>query len=68
MPILKGDEAVKEIRKINKKIPIIAITAHKAKLDIIPLFDIGVDDHFVKGTDFKNLINIAATWIKIRNS
>ena len=68
MPILRGDEAVKEIRKINKKIPIIAITAHKAKLDIIPLFDIGVDDHFVKGADFKSLINIAATWIKIRNS
>lgn len=67
MPILKGDMVVKEIREINKIIPIIAMTANEAKHDVIKLFDIGVDDHFVKGGDFKNLINIIAVWIKIKN-
>lgn len=58
MPILDGYEAAKEIRKIDKKIPIIAITASAMKEDIHKTIMSGMNDHINKPIDVNQLYQI----------
>jgi signal transduction histidine kinase/ActR/RegA family two-component response regulator len=48
MPIMDGFEATKIIRKLNKNIPIIALTANAMKDNIIKSQSIGMNEHLSK--------------------
>ena len=58
MPILDGYSAAKEIRKIDKDIPIIAITASAMKEDIEKSIESGMNDHLNKPIDVSLLYKI----------
>ena len=58
MPILDGYSAAKEIRKIDKDIPIIAITASAMKEDIAMSKKVGMNDHLNKPIDVTKLYEI----------
>jgi signal transduction histidine kinase/CheY-like chemotaxis protein len=55
MPVMDGYDAAKEIRKSNKKIPIIAITASAMKEDIEKSIASGMNDHINKPIDVSTL-------------
>ncbi|HIP51977.1 MAG TPA: response regulator [Campylobacterales bacterium] len=55
MPILDGYEAAKIIRKNDKKIPIIAVTASAMKEDVERTIESGMDDHINKPIDVTKL-------------
>ncbi len=58
MPIMDGYEATKEIRKIDKDIPIIAISASAMKEDIEKTKEAKMNDHINKPIDVKQLYEI----------
>jgi len=58
MPILDGYEATKEIRKIDKNIPIYAITASAMKEDIQRTLDSGMNGYLHKPIDVSKLYKI----------
>ena len=68
MPPFDGDEAVVEIRSIerknaipfNEKIPIIALSGDSSPSTIYGYFKAEINDYFVKGNNFENLIKIFA--------
>jgi CheY-like chemotaxis protein len=72
MPPYNGDEAAREIRKIevmnnvhqNDEIPIIALSGNGAKKDIHRFFDSHMTDYFIKGSNTEILIKIVANYIK----
>jgi len=71
MPPFNGDEASKEIRKIEKengitykkRTPIIALSGNGQKEDIDNFFVSGMDDYFIKGSRVDNLIKIIAIYL-----
>jgi len=58
MPILDGYGAAEEIRKIDKEIPIIAITASAMKEDVERTIQVGMNDHLNKPIDVNKLYEI----------
>lgn len=56
MPKMDGFEVCENIRKINKDIPIILLTAKGAIEDKIKGFDCGADDYIVKPFDIQELL------------
>jgi len=58
MPILDGYEATKEIRKIDKDIPIYAITASAMKEDIEKTLESGMNGYLHKPIDVSKLYKI----------
>ncbi len=56
LPKLDGFELCKEIRKLNKNIPIMILTALGSTDDKLDGFDAGADDYMVKPFDFRELI------------
>jgi len=58
MPILDGYKAAKAIRKEDKEIPIIAITASAMKEDIQKTIESGMNDHIHKPIDITKLYKI----------
>ncbi len=56
MPVLSGNELVKEIRKEDKSIPIIMVTAKGSVYDKEISYDLGVDDYMVKPINYDELI------------
>ncbi|MEA3289141.1 MAG: response regulator [Campylobacterota bacterium] len=69
MPIMDGYEATKIIRKDNKEIPIIALTANAMKEDIEKTKDIGMDEHLNKPVDVDKLYSTLLEYIdkKVQN-
>ena len=57
MPILDGYEATKEIRKQDKEIPIIALTANAMKEDVSKTSEVGMNRHLNKPIDVNKLRN-----------
>lgn len=60
MPIMSGYEALKEIRKIDQKIPIIALTAYAYAEDETKMLSSGFDAYLskpVKALKLKEIIN-----------
>lgn len=55
LPGESGFEIAKKIRKINKEIPIIAMTARDSVKDKLHGFEIGFDDYVVKPFDLREL-------------
>jgi len=55
MPILDGYAAAKVIRKSDKEIPIIAVTASAMKEDVEKTMEAGMNDHLNKPIDINQL-------------
>ena len=51
MPVMDGLEATKNIRKIDNKIPIIALSANAYKTDIDKSLEVGMNAHLMKPLD-----------------
>ena len=58
MPVLDGYGAAEKIRKVDKEIPIIAITASAMKEDIAMSKKVGMNDHLNKPIDVNKLYEI----------
>ena len=56
MPLMSGNELVKEIRKEDKFVPVIMVTAKGTIGDKQTSFDLGVDDYMVKPIDSDELM------------
>ena len=56
MPIMSGNELIKEIRNDNKNIPIIMVTAKSSIEDKSISYDLGVDEYIVKPFDKDELL------------
>jgi len=52
MPVVDGVEATKMIRTLDKKVPIIALTANVFKEDVEKYLEIGISDHIGKPLDY----------------
>jgi CheY-like chemotaxis protein len=64
MPFMDGLEATRIIRKhINKKVPIIALTANEIKLEKDRCVQAGMNDFLMKPFDEKALVSIINKWI-----
>lgn len=56
MPKMDGYQVCKNIRKVNKDIPILLLTAKSAIEDKVSGFDCGADDYLVKPFDIQELL------------
>jgi DNA-binding response OmpR family regulator len=56
LPLLNGYDLCREIRKTNKRIPVIMLTAFGTADNKIIGFDSGADDYVVKPFDFRELL------------
>jgi len=63
MPIMDGIEATKIIRKLNKDIPIIALTANAMKDDKISTKNAGMNEHLSKPIEVDKLFSILLKYI-----
>lgn len=64
MPILDGYEATKMIRKTNKQIPIVALSANAMQKDIQEAEAVQMNDYLDKPIDVKRLYEILITYLK----
>jgi two-component system copper resistance phosphate regulon response regulator CusR len=56
LPLLNGYEVSKEIRKQNKSVPILMLTAFGAMENKLAGFEAGIDDYITKPFEFKELL------------
>lgn len=68
MPIMNGIEATKIIRKIDKDIPIIALTANAMKEDIEKTKAVGMNHHLTKPINIEELYKIILKYIPNKSS
>ena len=62
MPIMNGIETVKEIRKINKTIPIIMVSAYSSNDLIKEALTVGATDYYIKPLTMNRLENVINTY------
>lgn len=65
MPIINGDEVIKNIRNFrhnNHQIPVIVYSGDGGRENIHKFLKCGVSDFFVKGDDVDHLIDLARFW------
>ena len=67
MPVMDGLEAAKEIRKFDKKIPIIALSANAYKEDVEASIMAGMNEHLSKPINEEILFKTLALFIKNNN-
>jgi osomolarity two-component system, sensor histidine kinase TcsA len=63
MPILKGVDATKEIRRSGITVPIVAVTANALKSDSETFLAAGISDYITKPVDKHLLIALLAKWL-----
>ncbi len=63
MPRMDGYEAMEEIRKTKKDLPIIALTAKAMKGDRKKCIDAGANDYLAKPVDMDKLISMLRVWL-----
>ncbi|WP_321495227.1 transporter substrate-binding domain-containing protein [uncultured Desulfobacter sp.] len=68
MPVMDGYEATRLIRKRDKDIPIIALTANAMKDDIIRTKKMGMNDHLNKPIDFEKFYKTLLQYISAKES
>lgn len=56
MPVMDGFTLAKEVRKLNKRIPIIFLTAKTAQRDVLEGFSLGADDYITKPFSMDELL------------
>jgi len=56
MPVMDGFTLAKEVRKVDKKIPILFLTAKSLKEDVLEGLKIGADDYITKPFDMEELL------------
>ncbi len=64
LPLINGYDLCMEIRKTNKNIPIIMLTAFSSPENKLSGFDAGADDYVVKPFDFRELLARINVFIK----
>lgn len=68
MPVLRGDEAAMQIRKIAredcKTIPIIAMTANAMESDVQNSYQCGMNDHISKPIEPKEVYRCLNKWLR----
>ena len=62
MPEMDGHEATKEIRKINKEIPIIALSANAFAEDVEMSIQAGMNEHLGKPLDIDKVMTVLRTY------
>jgi len=69
MPVMDGYEATQVIRELNKKIPIIALTANAMKEDVIKTQSVGMNEHINKPIEVEKLYETLLKYIskKVEN-
>ena len=65
MPIMNGLDATRAIKKINKDIPIIALTAYTLPEDRDLCFEAGCDEFVTKPINRANLVATAYKWLDL---
>lgn len=65
MPVLDGVEATVAIRKINREVPIIAMTGNALKGDAETYLAQGMNDYIAKPVHRQHLIRVLLKWIGI---
>lgn len=68
MPIMDGYEAASIIRKENKDIPIIALTANAMTSDVQKTMDAGMNEHLTKPLNVKQLFDTLRKYINSNNN
>jgi len=64
MPELDGYEATRRIRKLNKDIPIIAMTANVFREDVEKCLEAGMQGHVGKPYDFDEIFRVLSVYLK----
>lgn len=62
MPIMDGYQATKEIRSLDSKIPIIALSANVFEEDITRAMECGVNEHISKPMDIHQVCQVLLKW------
>jgi len=63
MPVMDGIEACSELRKTNKDIPIVALTANVMSDDVLKYKQEGFNDHIGKPIEHTKLIQVLAQYL-----
>lgn len=63
MPKLTGLELMKELRKVDKELPIIILSAHSDRDKLLQAIDFGVTKYFIKPIDPDELLDYITTLI-----
>jgi CheY-like chemotaxis protein len=63
MPVMDGVEAMQEVKKIRKDIPIIASTAHSLSTDKDNYIGMGFDDYMSKPINRERLVGVISAWV-----
>ena len=64
MPVLNGYEAAAEIRKLDVKIPIIALTAGTVKGEKDKCIEVGMNDYISKPIIKEDFENMLVKWLQ----
>jgi len=64
MPVMDGYEATRQIRKFNRDIPIIALSANAYPEDVAQCLSVGMNDHIAKPIDKALLFKKLAQWME----
>ncbi|MEA3352911.1 MAG: ATP-binding protein [Campylobacterota bacterium] len=65
MPLMDGYEATREIRKLNKKIPIIALSANALSSEKEASIDAGMNEHLNKPVNIEQLYTMLLKYLPI---
>jgi len=69
MPVMNGFEATKEIKKIRKDLPVIALTAYAMSGDEHKIYEAGCDDYIPKPAKAKDILDkIAGLGFNIKDN
>lgn len=63
MPNMDGYEATKKIRNVNKRIPIIAISADAFNEDVAKMVECGMNDHVSKPIEQNKLLSVLTKYL-----
>ena len=64
MPVMNGFEASEEIRRKNKEVPIIALTAYALKGDIDKCMESGMNDYLAKPYKMQDLYDMIKKYME----
>ncbi|HLO60849.1 MAG TPA: response regulator [Bacteroidales bacterium] len=65
MPIMNGIDAIKEIKKIKPKTPIIAQSAFATEKEVSSTIEAGSDDYITKPVDINKLVKKISTFVNV---